>query len=181
MVGQDQRKVIMRKWRRWSLAVSLICLLGVYPLLAPPTHRIDKNHFELIGNGMTLADVESIFGQPAGNYDWAVADDARVWSIKFSQWSRVGAITEHAVVNEINFELLTQVAPADAPAPGKRRIIWTNLAAEIRTADALGWTSRHGACTIWFDQHGRVSRKSEWGESHAVPPWRTWWQKLFGE
>jgi hypothetical protein len=176
----------MRTWRRSSIAGVLVGLLGLYPLLAPPAHRIDKDHFELIQNGMTLADVESIFGQPAGNYDWAVADDARVWSFALTKLSVLSAIpdiqADVVVLNEMNVDVLAQVGTPNAAKLGKRQtVIWTNLGAQIRSADTMGWTSRHGACTLWFDQHGRVSHKSEWAESRIVPPWQTWWKKLFGE
>jgi len=40
------------------------------PLLAPTPHR-DRSQVDLIRPGMTLADVEALFGVPAGNYDWA--------------------------------------------------------------------------------------------------------------
>jgi hypothetical protein len=43
----------------------------LYPLLAPPPHRIDEAHFQLIAEGMTEAEVEAIFGVPAGSYDSA--------------------------------------------------------------------------------------------------------------
>jgi hypothetical protein len=44
------------------------------PLLAPLPHRIDAEHFCLIGKGMIEGDVEAIFGVSAGYYDYAVID-----------------------------------------------------------------------------------------------------------
>ena len=64
----------MRKWARLLTAGILVALAGLYPLLAPPPHRIDQAHFERITNGMTREQVESMFGVPAGEYDWAEHD-----------------------------------------------------------------------------------------------------------
>jgi hypothetical protein len=61
----------MRNWLRLFSAVALVCLLGLYPILAPPAHRIDQAHADLIVQGMTKEQVEAIFGVPAGEYDWA--------------------------------------------------------------------------------------------------------------
>jgi hypothetical protein len=73
----------MRRWKRVLLASLIASLAFIYSLLAPPIHRIDKDHAELIKQGMTYAKVESIFGQPPGNYDWAVADNVviRLWDL----------------------------------------------------------------------------------------------------
>jgi hypothetical protein len=39
--------------------------LRLWTMLAPPPHRIDEAHFQLITEGMTGAEVEAIFGVPA--------------------------------------------------------------------------------------------------------------------
>jgi hypothetical protein len=55
--------------RRLLRATSVVLLLGtlfLYSLLAPTPHRIDEAHFQLITEGMTEAEVEAIFGVPAG-------------------------------------------------------------------------------------------------------------------
>lgn len=59
------------------LIASVVVVLGFYPLLAPTPHRIDQAHFELIKQGMAKADVEAIFGVPAGQYDWAEPEPRR--------------------------------------------------------------------------------------------------------
>lgn len=179
----------MRNWQRLSIAGVLICLLGLYPLLAPPAHRIDKDHFELIQNGMTLAEVESIFGQPAGNYDWAVADQSQVWFFDFAvaqkPWVGGGNNLQSGavVVNEVTFDLTGQQAwVAGAAKLSKPRIlIWTELVGHVQSTHSKNWTSRHGACTIGFDRNGRVGYKTHWGDSRVVPPWLAWWKKLFGD
>jgi hypothetical protein len=61
----------MQRLMRSAIAVLLIGTLFLYPLLAPPPHCIDEAHFQLITEGMTEAEVEAIFGVPAGSYDWA--------------------------------------------------------------------------------------------------------------
>jgi hypothetical protein len=61
---------------QWLLRITAPTLLvGIgffYPLLAPIPHRIDRDHFRLIQVGMTEAEVEAIFGGPAGTYDWSL-------------------------------------------------------------------------------------------------------------
>ena len=59
------------RWPRRLIALFLVGVLGLYPLLAPPPHRIDKAHCDLIKEGMTKDEVESIFGAPPGEYDFA--------------------------------------------------------------------------------------------------------------
>jgi hypothetical protein len=175
----------MRKWQRLSIAGLLICLLGLYPLLAPPAHRIDQDHFDLIHNGMTLGEVESIFGQPAGNYDWAVAEGANVWFLDFaganftldvSGGRRLLPLGTLSVDFDGDGFLDLHVAKSQG---GLRTVVWSDLTGSCRAAKT--WTSRHGTCTIAFDQHGRVSGNAGWGESRVLPPWQTWWKKLVGE
>src|SRR5262245_36823777 len=59
---------------RIVLIVVLTGLLGLYPLLAPPPHRIDQSHANLIKKGMSREQVEAIFGVPPGDCDWAEAE-----------------------------------------------------------------------------------------------------------
>jgi hypothetical protein len=63
----------MQRFLRGTIAVLMIGTLFLYPLLAPPPHRIDEPHFQLITEGMTEAEVEAIFGVPAGSYDRTLA------------------------------------------------------------------------------------------------------------
>jgi hypothetical protein len=42
----------MQRWLRRLIGLALVGLLGFYPLLAPPAHRIDQHHFELTGSGV---------------------------------------------------------------------------------------------------------------------------------
>ena len=69
------------KWMRRLLVLTILGLLGLYPLLAPPAHRIDQAHCDRIKEGMTRQQVEGIFGVPAGDYDWAEANQRRLWAI----------------------------------------------------------------------------------------------------
>ena len=150
----------MRRCTRWSIAVIVVGLLGLYPLLAPPAHRIDKEHFELIQEGMTLAKVESIFGQPAGNYDWAITEEWVVWSVAFSPDGR---------------------RIATAPARWKQgRYVTTLFLDTSGRSTTKTWTGRHGTCTISFDDELRVTGKMGWGESRVEPPWQKWWKQWFG-
>src|SRR5262245_44743117 len=73
------------RWPRRLIALFLISLLGLYPLLAPPPHRIDQAHCDLIKKGMTKDEVESIFGVPPGEYDFA---EQKFSGYKFRVWVR---------------------------------------------------------------------------------------------
>ncbi len=64
-----------RLWSRLILVGLILSITFLYPLLAPPAHRIDKAHFEMIQPGMTRAEVEAIFGVPPGEYNWAEAKE----------------------------------------------------------------------------------------------------------
>jgi hypothetical protein len=55
--------------------VAGFCLLG-------PRHHIDREHFDLIKEGMTEVEVESILGAPAGNYDGFV-ETGHFWHVEF--------------------------------------------------------------------------------------------------
>jgi hypothetical protein len=54
------------------VVAALVGVSVIFPLLASP-HRIDETHFRLIASGMSEAEVEAVFGVPAGEYDWAVS------------------------------------------------------------------------------------------------------------
>ncbi|MCI0742907.1 MAG: outer membrane protein assembly factor BamE [Gemmataceae bacterium] len=62
----------MKKRRCLWIVVVLVLLLGagygVLWLTAGPRHRINKESFERIQEGMTEEEVESIIGVPAGDY-----------------------------------------------------------------------------------------------------------------
>ena len=179
----------MRKWQRLSISGLLVCLFGLYPLLAPPAHRIDRDHFDLIQNGMSLAEVESIFGQSAGNYDWAVAEGTDGWVVDLV----VSNLTFNVPAGRTLLPLGTTSVDFDGdgfpdlhlvnpqPFGGPRTVTYTDLTGFRQAFNAMAWTSRHGSCTISFDQNGSVCAKSNWGESRVVPPWQAWWKKLFGE
>ena len=56
----------MQRLMRATVVVLLVGTLVLYPLLAPPPHRIDEAHFQLITAGMIEAKMEAIFGVPGG-------------------------------------------------------------------------------------------------------------------
>ena len=47
-----------RRFGRGLLVALLLMILFFYPMLAPPVHRIDADHYALIRNGMSLDEVE---------------------------------------------------------------------------------------------------------------------------
>ena len=174
---------------RSSLVLLLLIVTLFYPLLAPPAHRIDKDHFELIQKGMTLDEVEAIFGKPPGNYDWAVADGAtiRLWNVATGNqiWTGSagnGVKYETIVVDTFsNDALWADVVAVASPKTTKTRYFTTLFVESGTTANIKTWTSRHGTCMIWFDQKSRVSGKTGWETSRVELPWSKWWKKCFGD
>jgi hypothetical protein len=65
----------MQPFLRRLALVLVIAVTFLYPLLAPTAHRIDERHFKMIRQGMTEAEVEAIFGAPAGVHDWVMVGD----------------------------------------------------------------------------------------------------------
>ena len=174
----------MTKWLRVLIAAALLGLLGFYPLLAPPPHRIDEQHFELIQKGMALADVEAIFGQPPGNYDWAVADDVGVglWRGAAAAYTLNFFNSSTIVVDAFSSDSLwVDLTTATSPNATKTRFVTTIFLHSRIPGNVKTWTSRHGSCTIWFDEQERVSHKTDWQESRVEPPWNKWWKKWFGK
>jgi hypothetical protein len=72
MLGRWEGAFAMQRFLRMIAVKFLVGATFVYPLVAPPSHRIDEAHFRLIRAGMTEAEVEGIFGVPAGVYDWVM-------------------------------------------------------------------------------------------------------------
>jgi hypothetical protein len=58
-----------KPWLFWGLfAVTMACVACFAFWLTTPKHRISKQRIEQIEPGMTLAEVEAIFGVPPGDY-----------------------------------------------------------------------------------------------------------------
>jgi hypothetical protein len=166
------------------MPVGLFLLVTLfYPLLAPTPHRIDEAHYEQISVGMTLADVESRFGAPAGSYDWAVPEAPTLWL-----WNLIAAESPIVVGSEaISGMAISGMAISDVvvtPSPNDP-IIWNVVAPpkinayhytplSVSWVQSRTWTSRHGTCTIQFDGTDRVIGKTDWGETRLEPPWHNW-------
>ena len=171
----------MRKWLRLLIAALLVGLLGFYPLLAPPIHRIDKAHAELIKHGMTYAEVETIFGQPPGNYDWAVADQGviRLWYV--ATGASVNTTNTTFAIGAAGSNTLWADGTLTSLARQRQARYVTTLFLASTGGNTKTWTSRHGTCTVFFDNDGLVSGTiTEWGNTRVEPPWRNWWKKWFG-
>jgi hypothetical protein len=138
------------KASRRVLLVSLVAGIAFfYPLLAPPAHRIDPAHFELIKNGMTAADVAAILGASAGRYDGAEPDYEQLHAYGFVPRSRTIMLG------------------------GTKRLRYTLTPIRLWDLDGVTiaqWVSRHGVFTINFDSDGTVRSKQS-GEARIVPPW----------
>ena len=154
-----------RRIGRSLVAVALVALTLLLPLLLSP-HRIDEAHRNLIREGMTAADVENIFGVPAGTYDWAVLDERDGRRLAYY---RVLALYEQAIAIKS-----AQTSPtAKQLAKVFRNSNWAE--------NARTWTSRHGSVTIYFNQAGQVTWLSGWEKVRIEPPWKKWWDKIKGK
>jgi hypothetical protein len=144
----------MRRSSRLLLLALVAAIAGIYPLLAPTAHRIDRAHYERVKGGMTRADVEAIFGVPPGQYDWAESDLPYTILVRYAG--------------------LKPIQPAQARQIAELEIVfWHQSSGGSET-----WTSRHGAFAVGFDREGRVVTTR--GDSvRIVPPWQRWWQTIW--
>lgn len=157
----------MARMQRFLRAVILLLLLATlvfYPLLAPTPHRIDEDHFELITDGMTEAEVEGIFGVPAGSYDWARPKSEYLYLVALLE-------AQHL---EVQFVLNERIAQHE---PGMRLAVPTPRQTAQQTRN---WIGRHGAFAVILDERGRVVNKRKGGSTEIVFPWRDWWGKVTG-
>ena len=165
----------MRRLKR-GVPVGLFLLVAFfYPLLAPTAHRIDEAHFEQISAGMTLEEVESRFGAPAGSYDWAVPKDPSImyWDVASGlevKQASFPTITSMTVNRASDDSIVWDIRSAQASERLYTRIVDFTVK---RRSGSRTWTSRHGASTIFFDENNRVTSKS-WGETRLEPPWHDW-------
>jgi hypothetical protein len=147
--------------RRPLILAIFVVITLFFPLLAPPRHRIDPEHFKLIKGGMTEDEVEAIFGVPAGGYDWAARGEMRinVLATFFAEMEAKIPPDQPAFSGEILF-----VSALHGPNP------------RLRT-----WYSRHGVFYVVLDQQGRVAVTGTGWETVSIePPWRKWWDKIVG-
>ena len=142
----------MLKCSRAVLAFLLVGVLGIYPMLAP-AHCIDAARFELIRPGMTRAEVESIFGVPPGEYDWAEEDIEKL-------------IRKAFTVNVPPQGFVTKFGS------GSSQDLNTFLLQEKSDS----WTSRHGQYTVWYGSDGRVTSMNSHPLVAIVPPWQRFWR-----
>ena len=162
---------------RLSLPVGLLLLVTFfYPMLAPTAHRIDEAHFEQISVGMTLEEVESRFGTPAGSYDWAVAKDPSIvfWDVATGLVVNEGQTISSVTVNPAADDAIVWEFRSAQRSQKLYTSLVTSFTLQHRSSISRTWTSRHGTCTIYFDEHNRVTCKTGWGESRLEPPWHNW-------
>src|SRR5262245_41430890 len=123
--------------RRLSQCLMIVLLATItlfFPLLASP-HRIDEAHRNLIREGIPAAEVESIFGVPAGSYDWAVVEDS--YKLQYIRY----LIRIHRAEQLLALENQKLEVPLAAAVEPRRKRAAMN--------DELhSWTSRHGSVTI---------------------------------
>lgn len=151
---------------RGFVVIGLTAITLFLPLLVSP-HRIDETHRNLIREGMTAGDVESIFGVPQGNYDWAVPDDAYAYRIKL--YYALISLAERQVDARQDQPVVVPVAGMNSR---QRR-------SQISRRET--WTSRHGSVTIGFDDGDRVTFIGGWRKVRVEPPWKKWWDKIRGK
>jgi hypothetical protein len=148
---------------RTLVLIATIMLLFLYPLIAPPAHRIDEAHLALIYPGMTEADVQGIFGVPPGAYNWSVGDERSIWiETGAYQWSGRAALqTDGHIVTMLDADDVTFL-PKWKPS---------------NTRYSRTWISRHGVFFVTFDTRGRVTHTGTLGPSRREPPWTRWWRQ----
>jgi hypothetical protein len=151
----------MRRLSRLLLLALLVSVLGLYPLLAPPAHRIDQTHFDLIRVGMDKAEVEAIFGVPSGEYDWAEPASPYIWDMLY--FDRVHVAYERA----FNLKLAQAVA-----------LEWDVRFMRLPETVRETWTSKHGAFTVLFDHDQCVISMTGERGVRIVPPWQRWWKAI---
>lgn len=167
----------MRRFCKRGLPVGLFLLVTFfYPLLAPPAHRIDEAHFEQINVGMSLEDVESRFGAPAGSYDWAVPEHtifppSLALVVRAPSRVHTSIVSEVVVARASNDAMVWDLSNLQPSKLNVNRVVWT---VNYLSPNSRSWTSRHGTCTIHFDANDRVAGKSGWGETRLEPPWHNW-------
>ena len=159
--------------RRRLARALLILLIGsvtvLYPLLAPPAHRIDKEHFDKIVRGMTKEQVETILGVPPGQYDWAEPDPSAVSSISFFVTAANAAGVSLETMMPRRQVLALNAGSLDP------RIIHEWAALSVSWVQTSTWTSRHGSFRVHFDSVNRVI-STDVQEVRIVPPWQRWWR-----
>jgi hypothetical protein len=156
-----------RRLGRGLLVILLAAITLFFPLLAAP-HRIDQAHRELIRSGMTLAEVEAIFGVPAGDYDWATRDNRLEFELAIFE---LEVIRLQADSERLRMDAIQRNLPQTETALAGLRI-------SALGRDPQTWTSRHGSVTIWFDATGCVTSVGTWQSSRVEPPWQRWWRKV---
>ena len=146
----------MRRWPRLLMAGMLVAGVGLYPLLAPPPHRIDQAHLDRITAGMTPEQVEAVFGAPAGEYDWAESDPRGLAAL------------------DVYLVALQLEAMANMTESGSRvrEFIQTGYLKPVTRT----WTSRHGTFVVLFNDQGLVASSAMSPEVRIVPPWQRWWR-----
>ena len=144
-----------------ATAIVLLIVTLFYPLLAPPPHRIDEAHFQLITEGMTEAEVEAIFGVPAGSYDWARPQTDLIWLVAVAEMQQfeVPAGRDHRIVQQ-ELGIRITVPRLDAPVHKTKQ-----------------WVGRHGVFAVSLDERGCVVDKHS-GPTRVEFPWQDWWRRL---
>jgi hypothetical protein len=152
---------------RTTALAFLIAMTLLYPLLAPPVHRIDDSHYRRIKVGMTEADVEAIFGVHPGDYDWAVEEDlSPICLLRDATGGAYG-------MARLRFNGGRDVALCPIP------YLFDDPTAVCveRACDLQAWKSRHGVFCVVLE-HGRVVTTYHGGPTRLQPPWARWWRSL---
>jgi len=162
-----------RRFMRCFVVVSLAAITLLFPLLASP-HRIDEAHRNLIRGGMTVAEVESIFGVPAGTYDWAV--DHGPIHRQLAEY-RVRIYVAHEIAKAQRE--VVKAADETARQAARMKLALQPLLPSLDRAQT--WMSRHGSVTIFFDNAGHVTGIGGWEKTRVEPRWKKWWAKIRGK
>jgi hypothetical protein len=155
------------KFSRGLLAILVVSVTFFYPLLAPVPHRIDEAHFKLIEKGMSVAQVEAIFGVPPGEHDCAHCDYVGM------NWKTVTNLQDALQQFQDSRDDSAQTLP--------KAMAFSGGSIQFVRMECLTWSSSSGSFTICLDGDRRVTSTGSWPYMRRVPPWSSFWEKIFGK
>jgi hypothetical protein len=153
------------------IVVLVVGITGIYPLVAPPCHRIDNQHFQRIKKGMTRTQVETIFGVPSGEYGAEV--NAELMRRQIAE-ELMDEATEVFVARLLRMSAPNAGLPSDLQKVShdvRERIEITKVDLTVPLDQLSLWTSRRGAVAVLFDSNGCVRAQSFRDQVRVLTMW----------
>jgi hypothetical protein len=156
-----------RRLSRGLLAIFVVSVTFLYPLLAPLPHRIDEQHFKLIQNGMSCAEVENILGAPPGEYDW-MEFDGEAFQKRKLEWIFTLASSESNLDLTVGSRVIRKIYSSNGGVIGVVTIVPDK-------SKVKQWTARFGSIEIEFSNNDKVLVGTFRRDVRLVTPWNRWW------